>query len=261
MKDWNEYGEWHRLLDAMCNHNGFYDNSDLAAELCARTGRKRQEDFDAARKKLRSWRTGRRLPQRANLLVVSSILGLNKNPELERHWHALYQTARKAGHETSKSLLTRAPYTGKPAFGRPWRAPRHPVALGAFLSIAVGIAVAVGATGRQPGLSGLPEVGYEAYVRLSAGTSRLIHGEYGSCDGPPPPWEAVAIRVPSTDLGAFADGGLARKMVNDCGREMAVRAVMFTATVIGIEEMYILDDYMKIEVLDTASGLAGRTGR
>ena len=98
----------------------------------------------------------------------------------------------------------------------------------------------------------LPSVGYDAYVRVPVGTSRLIHGEFADCDGPPPDWETVAAKVPSTVLGTFADGGLARKMVNDCGKEMIVRAVMFTGLAAGTEEVRLLDDYMKIEVVDAA---------
>jgi len=240
-----EHTKWHRLLDAACDRGGFFDDSELASLFCARAGKTRREDFEAAKTKLRGWRAGRRLPRRANLAILSELLDVDRDPGLRRRWSELYAAAAGEG---------RAP-AGGPAprpRARSRRAGRWLLAGTATLA-GIGLAVAAVKAGRKTAFIELPQVGYDAYIRVPVGTSRLIHGEFADCDGPPPDWETVAAKVPSTPLGAFADGGLARKMVNDCGKEIVVRAVMFTGLVSGIGEVRLLDDYMRIEVVDAAS--------
>jgi hypothetical protein len=59
-------------------------------------------------------------------------------------------------------------------------------------------------------------------------------------------------RVPFSTLGTFSDGGLARKMSNFCNAVVPVRAVRFTARKAGVEEVRLLDDFVKIFVTDPA---------
>lgn len=245
MNDWNGFREWHLLFDALCNHKGFYDDIELAGMLCARTGRGRHEDFEAAKKRLRGWRSGRRLPRRGNLLLLSSILQIELIPELPAHWRTLYEAANTPGRKSAESGQGR--WTGG-APSRTTRASFGWMSLTACVLVGLAFAGAVMANQRHVAFMDLPEVGYDAFVRLPLNTTRLIHGEYGRCGGPPPAWEDVVARVPTSAFGSFGDGGLARKMVNDCGREMVVRAVRFTGEAVGMEEITILDDYMKIEV-------------
>ena len=251
MDKWGGYHEWHRLLDRVCSQKGYRDNSDLAAAFCARTGRIRQQDFDAAKRKLREWRTGKRLPRRTNFSAISTILGVDGQPDLQRHWNRLYLEACRHGRTAAGDM--KAP--GKAA------SPviLYRVASGMLVLLSVGLASL--ATERQRAPTRLPEVGYEAYVRVPVGVTRLIHGEHDDCKGPPPPWEDVSGRLPQTGLGTFADGGLARQVVRACGREVVVRAVMFTGTAIGVEELYVLDDYIKIEVPSVSVEFSGDFGR
>lgn len=243
--NWRECGEWHELLDAVCNGGGYHDNAELAAAFCARTGKNSQADFEAAKKKLRNWRNGKRIPRRGSMAVLAETLGIGHDPALEKRWHALYRAASGRGADTAHAASAAEAAGERSSRMRLWSGLGVvPVVLGA------GIAAVVVADGRQSPSVELPAVNYKAYVRLSLGTSRLIHGEYGDCDGPPPDWAQVVQRVPQTTLGTFADGGLARKMVNDCGREIVVRAVMFTGMSVGTEELQLLGDYMKIDVVD-----------
>ena len=244
MKDRQEYREWHRLFDCICNQRGYYDNTDLAGMFCARAGRNRQEDFEAAKKRLQSWRTGKRLPRRANLEMMSSILGIDEDPALHAHWNTLYRTARYGWRDQD------AGHSRTPLIAAPRRSPLAYVALAALAMLCVGFAGTVATSSREDTFAHLPGIGYDASVRLPLGTSRLIHGEHGQCGGPAPSWDEIRTRIPATDLGRFADGGLARKMVNECGEEVAVRAVMFTAARPGIEETVLLGDYMRIEVFE-----------
>ncbi|MFC3722134.1 hypothetical protein [Neoaquamicrobium sediminum] len=250
---WREYGTWHELFDAVCNHAGHYDNTDLASLLCTRTGRTRQNDFEGAKTKLRSWRSGKRVPRRKSFFALSSILDVRSDPELEARWHALYEAANGKGDAPSggdEALDSRAVQAGIAASRL-----RVVAAVSAVSVLGVGIAIAAITRKHQPPSPELPAVNYNAHVRVALGRSQLIHGDYLDCDGSVPDWPLVAQRVPITPLGTFSDGGLARKMVNDCGREMVVRAVMFTGTALGTEEVRLLDDYMKIEVVDTTTGL------
>jgi hypothetical protein len=251
MNDWNDYREWHLLFDGICNCKGFYDNADLAGVLCAQMNRHRREDFEAAKSRLQGWRTGKRLPRRSNLLLMASILQIDENPDLRAHWIGLYEAAKDAGRSADTSRHDSQPAEAQPMEKRKgvpygWIALSTIAVLGCYLA-------GMGAiSNRQLAFASLPEIGYDAHVRMALTTSRLIHGEYDTCKGPPPSWDEIAGNVPLSTLGRFADGGLARKMVNDCGKEMIVRAVMFTAEFPGIEEIYVLDDYMKFEVFERA---------
>lgn len=249
---WREYGTWHELFDAVCNHAGHYDNTELASLLCTRTGRTRQNDFEGAKTKLRSWRSGKRVPRRKSFFALSTILDVRSDPKLEAQWHALYKAANGKGDDPSGSeeaLDARAAQAAIAASKL-----RVVAAVSAVSVLGVGIAIAAITREHQPLSPELPAVNYNAHVRVAFGRSQLIHGDFLDCDGPVPDWSLVAQRVPTTPLGTFSDGGLARKMVNDCGREMVVRAVMFTGTTLGTEEVRLLDDYMKIEVVDTTTG-------
>lgn len=246
MESWDEYKEWHKLLDGLCNACGFDDNADLASVFCARSGRGSQADFDAARKKLRSWRTGKRLPRYGNLMVLFSILEVDRHPGLQERWNNLYRAASAPSRHRGRAPPQRR--VPRLSAGYPHGVGRW-AAICALPFLGIGLAAVVNSDNQLMPIE-LPEVGYNAYVQLQVGDSRLIHGEYDRCDSPPPDWEQVRTKVPSTMLGIFTDGGLARKMVNDCGREMVVRAVMFTGLTSGVEELRLLDDFMKIEVRD-----------
>lgn len=249
---WREYGTWHELFDAACNHAGYYDNTELASELCTRTGRTTQNDFEGAKTKLRSWRSGKRLPRRKSFFVLSSILELNSDLEFQARWHALYKAASRKTDDPSgadEALEARAGPAGIAA-----KRLRRRAVFAAVSVLGVGITIAAVTGAREPPSPDLPAVNYNAYVRVALGRSQLIHGDFLDCDGPVPSWEQIAQRVPTTPLGTFSDGGIARKMVNDCGKEMVVRAVMFTGTSVGTEEVRLLDDYMKIEVVEAATG-------
>lgn len=251
---WREYRRWHELFDVVCNNAGYYDNADLASKLCARTNRTRQEDFEGAKTKLRSWRTGKRVPRRGSFFVLSDMLEVSRDPELEARWHALYKTAIKKTHDApggDEAAEARA-HPGEIATKklRGWIFAAAATVLGA------GLAIATVTSGNQAPSADLPPVNYNAYVRVPLGSSKLIHGDFLDCDGPVPTWQQMLPRIPSTPLGTFADGGLARKMVNDCGKEMVVRAVMFTGTGIGTEEVRLLDDFMKIDVVEAETGSA-----
>ncbi|EKF20683.1 hypothetical protein [Nitratireductor pacificus] len=248
VRDWSGHRHWHTLFDEICNRRGHYDNAVLASELCRQSGRGSKEDFEAAKKKLRNWRRGKRVPLRRNFQILSDLLQIATDAELVPVWYRLYAAA----HERAYPQRGAAPADAEGVDGslreRRWRgAGRREIAAAAGIFIG-GILIAATAFERHPENLGLPVVGYNAQMNLIVGETKLIHGEYDQCDGPPPEWEAVLPRIPDTDLGVFGDGGLAAKMVNDCGREMVVRAVRFTAVKPGIEEVVLLGDYMRLVV-------------
>jgi hypothetical protein len=96
----------------------------------------------------------------------------------------------------------------------------------------------------------MPMIGYDARVKMVVGETRLIHGDRGDCGGEPPDWYYILPRVPPSTLGVFSDGGIARKMDNGCNAMVRARAVRFTATMVGSEEITLLGDFMKIVVTD-----------
>lgn len=251
MEDWRTLEAWHTLFDVLCVQRGWYDNTYLASELCAFAGKGTQQDFEAAKKKLRSWRSGRRLPLRRNLALIGELLGIAGDADLEQRWYLLYRRAQALQKATSNPVGTNV---GADTPALPSR--EASVARGAASSLAVVLlclAVAAGAwsTGRQTIGSGLPAVDFVGHVRLPLDSSRIIHGSSGGCEGPLPTWQEINDTLPKTSLGTFTDGGLARKVVRRCGRELPVRAVLFTGLRTGIEEVVVLEDFIKIEVVET----------
>ena len=238
--DLSRYESWSELFDALCNDRGWYDNSDLASRYCHVTGKKTQLDFENICRTLQTWRAGTRTPLRRNFVALGNVLEVSRNPAIERRWTELYRTAWMAASSSAPVPLEQRKTAGAAQLRS------------AFASAVVLWGVVLIATiALQPEkLSGLPAVGYDALVRLEVGTSRLVHGEVASCTrGGMADWQAIEPMVPTTSLGFFSDGGPARKMMNECGKDMLVRAVRFTAVAPGVEEVSLLGDYMKIEVV------------
>ena len=99
--------------------------------------------------------------------------------------------------------------------------------------------------------SELPVVNFEGSVRVPLGASVLVHGHAGKCDGRPPEWDEFAGDIPTTALGDFSDGGLARKVVRRCTSERVVRGVRFTGTNVGTDGIRLFGDYIRIDVVST----------
>lgn len=242
-KDWSRFGQWHVLLDWLCDRRGHADNAELASQLCRRQGKSAQADFDAAERSLRNWRLGRHVPLRRNFVVLSELLGIAGDPDLARQWNRLYASAR--GRE-SDERDPRPANPSEPSFAGSGRR---------LVWMAGAIACVLLAAGGFRWLvadpyAHLPLIGYNSRVVMALGESRLIHGDRGNCDGGMlPEWHYTRQRVPVSHLGTFSDGGLARKMSNFCNAVVPVRAVRFTAQAAGEDEVRLLDDFVKIVVV------------
>jgi hypothetical protein len=234
------------LFDALCDRRGHIDNATLASQLCRRQGKNARADFSAAEKSLRNWRLGRHLPLRRNFIVLSELLGVAEDPDLVHRWNRLYATAR--GREPppdDEDLTAQAAIPGPSALTRP-RLLWAMAAIAAVLLVAAGVRW----TAADPNAL-LPMIGYNSRVVMAVGESRLVHGDRGDCDGGLlPDWRYTQQRVPVSRLGSFSDGGLARKMSNFCNAVVPVRAVRFTASTAGVEEVRLLDDFVRIVVID-----------
>lgn len=239
--EWNGFDRWHLLFDRLCISRGHVDNSLLASQLCRRQGKSAREDFNSAEKNLRNWRLGHHLPLRRNFVLLSELLDIADDPELTAHWKKLYATARG---EALPERHTFSPGPETAPSRRLWP-----------LRLASGLLVAGFLTGGSYWLiddpyDHLPVIGYNSRVVMALGESRLVHGDRGNCDGGMlPDWDYTSRRVPSTHLGTFTDGGLARKMSNFCDMVVPVRAVRFTATTPGEDEVRLLDDFVRIVVI------------
>lgn len=241
---WEDFATWHELFDALCNRRGWYDNAQPASEMCALLGKSRVQDFESAKKKLRGWRAGQRVPLRRNVVVLGRMLGVEADPDLHRRWSDLY---RRAHAGQAPGALRAPPASPRAAWG--WRAGR-PAAVIAALSgcaIAAYAASAVLPTGTP---DELPVVRFEGQVNVPLGASVLIHGALAGCEAPPPDWRDAAIEMPVPVLGRLDDGGLARKVVRICGRERIVRAVRYTGLRTGTERLRIFGDHIRVDVAD-----------
>lgn len=240
----SEHDAWHTLFDALCNDRGWNDNNHPASELCVRLGRNTRQDFEAAKKKLRAWRSGRRLPLRRNLAMLSALLEIGHDPELERRWITLYRRAAMPGGSEAAEVAA-------PAMGRGSRAIGGWVMAGLALLLGSGVVYAAISGGKNTALAALPQVSFEGYVRVPVGASHLVHGALETCKSEPPAWNDVVDTLPETPYGTLSDGGIARKVVRRCGAERPVRGIMFTGVAPGTAELRLFGDYLKIDVITT----------
>ncbi|TKT75009.1 hypothetical protein [Aquamicrobium sp. LC103] len=240
---WGDFDTWHELFDALCNRRGWYDNNDPASELCARLGKNSRQDFEAAKKKLRAWRAGRRLPLRRNLATLAQLLEVDGDPELERRWLTLYRHATMADDTSDAHVAPQAMgHAGR-------RVPTGWALAGMALLLGSGAVYAAMASSRHAALAALPQVSFEGYVRIPVGTSHLIHGALESCESEAPEWDEIAATLPQTPYGALTDGGLVRKVVRRCTAEKLVRGVRFTGIAPGTAELRLFGDYVKVDVV------------
>jgi len=92
------------------------------------------------------------------------------------------------------------------------------------------------------------EIPYQAKVSLEVGQSAVIHGARGECGQNAPEWEKVAPSLPILSTGKFSDGGLGIRNSQRCGGATPARAVRFTATTPGTEQIQLFGDPVRIEV-------------
>lgn len=248
---WDGFDKWHLLFDALCRERGHEGNATLASKFCSLTGRNSRADFEAAKKQFRAWRSGQRLPLRRNASLLGQVLDVESEAGLDRVWLDLYRRAQsiRAGEPLPDDAGT-APATGG---GRS----RMGMALlaGALGLLGTGLALS-SVTGKRHVVSAdLPVVNYEGRVRVPIGASVLILGRANDCDGPPPAWEEIADEMPSTHVGSFSDGGLAREVSRRCLREIIVRGIKFTGTDAGSDEIRLFGTYVRVDVV---APLAGR---
>jgi hypothetical protein len=240
---WGDFDAWHELFDALCNRRGWYDDKHLASELCTRVGKTTRQDFEAAKKKVRAWRAGRRLPLRRNLAVLAQLLDVGNDPELERRWLELYRRAATPNASGVEPVASHGVDRSGIRIGGGW------AMAGLALLLGSGVVYAAVANSRQAALAALPQVNFEGYVRIPVGASHLIHGALESCESDAPGWEEVVATLPQTPYGAFSDGGLARKVDRRCRAEKLVRGVRFTGIAPGTAELRLFGDYVKVDVV------------
>lgn len=247
---WSDFDTWHKLFDALCNRRGWYGNKHPASDLCALDGKTTRQDFEAAKKKLRVWRTGQRLPRRRNLAALAQLLDVAGDPDLERRWLALYRDALHPDHSGGSAGESGSAFgSARPREARPVR---NWMLAGLALLLGSGVVYAAIASGRQAAFLGLPQVSFEGHVRVPLGASHLIHGAIDACGAAPPDWEDFVADLPATSLGELSDGGLARKVARRCRDEVVVRGVRFTGLEPGTAELTLFGDYIRIDVLDVA---------
>lgn len=86
-------------------------------------------------------------------------------------------------------------------------------------------------------------------VSLGVGQATVIHGARGSqCGQQAPDWEQIAATLPPSVTGKFSDGGLGVRFSQRCGGDTPARAIRFTATKPGSEQLRLFGDPVRIEV-------------
>lgn len=257
-KDRQEQDRWHLLFDAICRERGHPGNAVLASAFCARSGRNTRADFEAARKQLRAWRSGDRLPLKRNVLMLAKLLEIDADPELRNTWQELYRRAQAQRTGTSSPVDARAEAAKSGIMSSSSRSAA--IIAGGALLLGIGVALSPVLGERRTIPADLPIVNFEGWVRVPVGASVLIHGRLADCDGSPERWDAFADEIPSTRLGTFSDGGLARKVMRKCTSEKIVRGIRFTGVEPGTDGVRLFGDYIRIDVIAAPQADSRGTG-
>lgn len=246
---------WHILFDELCNSAGFHDAASLAGRYCELAGSGGQKEYEAALRNLNNWRSGRHIPRLRSLRTLEKVLEVDQDPVLLERWNALYRQANECDDDNPADPPA-ADKAGK-SYGMPrlWRAAGVPTAwavVGGALLFVLGIAVGhIGSSGWRPWggpADHAPMVVYKPEIWMSVGESKVIYAERGDCGRLPRDWLFVASDLPPATLGAFSDGGLARRNSKFCRGITPARAIIFTARQAGVEEFSIQGDFFKVTV-------------
>ena len=247
-RDWTAYGQWHELLDALCAEHGYLDNMALADALCAASGNRTQAAFDTAVKNLRNWRQGVHIPQRRNFLLLGKILHIDQHDGLREYWNRLYGQAKVKPADDDVSDDTTEPV-------KQTRKARWPLLVSGGIVAGVLAAAALGLSFVQQEEPADPVASYEGivaeYVRnvsVKVGESAIIHGARGNECGPAPSWESAKLLLPELVTGTLTDGGVGTRVSRQCGGRVPARAILFTATTVGTEQISLYGDDIVIRV-------------
>ncbi|WP_126977407.1 hypothetical protein [Frigidibacter oleivorans] len=91
---------------------------------------------------------------------------------------------------------------------------------------------------------------YRSDLTLRVGQSIMVYGA-GSPNcarNQAPDWDAVARRLPRTDLGYFSNGGVVQLASSRCGGRIAGRGIVFTATRAGRAVLNLQGDRVTVTV-------------
>lgn len=247
-EEFQQFNRWHLLFDELCNRAGFHDASSLAARYCELAGNRDQKEHETTLRNLNNWRSGRHIPRIRSLRMLERVLGVNEDPALLAHWNALYRQANETGEDTPAEIQRPARRSAVSLM------PGTKAAAAAAFAFCVGIAIggAWGAGWRPWGnpADDAPLVVYKPEIFMSVGESKVIHAERGSCGELPRDWKDVAAYLPPTALGSFSDGGLAQRNSVFCKGLTPARAIMFTATKPGVEEITLQGDFLKVTIAE-----------
>ena len=89
---------------------------------------------------------------------------------------------------------------------------------------------------------------YQSKVLLEVGQSTIIDGARGDCGQQAPDWEKVSPLLPTLSTGKFSDAGSGVRNSQRCGGSTPARAIRFTATAPGTEQIELFGDPIRIEV-------------
>lgn len=252
-RDWTIYQHWHELLDALCAEQGHLDNMALADALCAAGGNRTQAAFDTAVKNLRNWRLGVHIPQRRNFHLLGKILKVDEHGGLREHWNRLYSQAKvkPADDDVPDSIEPVKAATTT-------RKSRRPLLVGLGAGVFAGtVAAAAFMLFYDQSEPADPVASYEGivahYVRnvsVKVGESAIIHGARGNECGPAPSWESAKLLLPELVTGTLTDGGVGTRVSRQCGGRVPARAILFTATSPGTEQISLYGDDIVIRVTE-----------
>lgn len=258
------YKTWHALFDDICLERGHVDNLKLASDLCDLGKSTAAGAFDSALKSLSHWRQGKHTPARRNFRLLTRILEIDDQSGWADDWFSLYEQAvrRKPANDIDASLelVTNLDDAREPVEKRVHRSLKHYAAVAAMIAlVSVGVFslsehTAVGGSNTKR-VTTLPvdmtdqQIFYRELANLKVGQSLVVHGKRGpACGEQPPEWQDVLKFLPELSTGVWSDGGVGFRVSRSCGGATPARAVVFTATRIGMDKFMLYNDQITITV-------------
>lgn len=243
---WGAYETWHELLDALCVERGHFDNLSLAEQLCAANGNHSRGAFETSVKNLRNWRQGAHIPQRRNFALLGKLLDVHADAQLRAAWTRLY--SQKTMQPEYDNQTSEASDAGRGKRFWPWLAGggalAGAIAIGIVFSGWNGVAPDEDFVGSYEGIV----AEYVRNVSARVGDSVIIHGARGNECGPAPSWEVARELLPQLQTGTLGDGGVGTRQSRQCGGRVPARAILFTATSPGTEQISLYGDDIVIRV-------------
>ncbi len=250
--EWKQLNRWSELFDALCLKRNHISNTDLAYQFCKKQSRTSQKDMEATTRSISNWRTGANLPSRRNFRVLTELMEIAKDPELEAHWYAVYNKSNSAKlpqeHTSEQGRASCKSDVIFSLFGKDVSTSFF-FNLVVFFSMAGGTAWFLDWYQDDMRLLAKNSIIWRKNVTMSVGEKIVVHGKKGICGKMPPPAEEIFAKLPKNlKTGRLTTGALGLRASNSCNGLTPAREIVFEAHTQGHETFFLFGNDINVQV-------------